>query len=155
MKQEIYQSGFYLMLGLILGIGIMLMKPESKPVVPITIEVVKDSTAVAKPTQKLALTEKTLKAELVKYNIPHSNIVLAQAKSESNHFKSDLVKSHQNILGMKKGNKYRKYSHWTECVADYKRRVSSRYKGGDYYVFLSKIKYAEDPNYIKALKQLI
>ena len=54
MKQEIYQSGFYLMLGLILGIGIMLMKPESKPVVPITIEVVKDSTAVAKPTQKLA-----------------------------------------------------------------------------------------------------
>ena len=101
MKQEIYQSGFYLMLGLILGIGIMLMKPESKPVVPITIEVVKDSTAVAKPTQKLALTEKTLKAELVKYNIPHSNIVLAQAKLESNHFKSDLVKSHQNILGMK------------------------------------------------------
>lgn len=108
MKQEVYQSGFYLMLGLILGIGIMLMKPESKPVVPITIEVVKDS-AVVKP--KLALTEKTLKAELVKHNIPHSNIVLAQAKLESNHFKSDLVKSHQNILGMKKGNKYRKYSH--------------------------------------------
>lgn len=152
MKQEVYQNGFYLMLGLILGIGIMLMKPESKPVVPITIEVVKDS-AVVKP--KLALTEKTLKAELVKHNIPHSNIVLAQAKLESNHFKSDLVKSHQNILGMKKGNKYRKYSHWTECVADYKERVSSRYKGGDYYVFLSKIKYAEDPNYIKALKQLI
>lgn len=152
MKQEVYQSGFYLMLGLILGIGIMLMKPESKPVVPITIEVVKDS-AVVKP--KLALTEKTLKAELVKHNIPHSNIVLAQAKLESNHFKSDLVKSHQNILGMKKGNKYRKYSHWTECVADYKKRVSSRYKGGDYYVFLSKIKYAEDPNYIKTLKQLI
>ena len=150
MKQEIYQSGFYLMLGLILGI--MLMKPESKPAVPITIEIVKDS-AVVKP--KLALTEKTLKTELVKHNIPHSNIVLAQAKLESNHFKSDLVKSHQNILGMKKGNKYRKYSHWTECVADYKRRVSSRYKGGDYYVFLSKIKYAEDPNYIKALKQLI
>ena len=98
MKQEIYQSGFYFMLGLIIGVAITFSKPKVK---------------------------------------------------------SDLVKSHQNILGMKKGNKYRRYSHWTECVADYKKRISSRYTGGDYYSFLLRIKYAEDPNYIETLKQLI
>ena len=150
MKQEIYQSGFYFMLGLIIGAAITFSKPKVEAI-PVQIELVKDSTIKVKPK----LTEKTLRSELSKHNIPHPEIVLAQAKLESNYFKSDLVKSHQNIFRMKKGNKYRRYSHWTECVADYKKRISSRYTGGDYYSFLLRIKYAEDPNYIETLKQLV
>jgi flagellum-specific peptidoglycan hydrolase FlgJ len=83
------------------------------------------------------------------------DIVMAQAKLETGNFQSDLVRTHQNIFGMKKGKSYRKYSHWTECVADYKVKISSRYTGGDYYEFLERIGYAENPNYSKLLRQLV
>ena len=39
------------------------------------------------------------------------------------------------------------------CVADYKRLISSRYKGGDYYAFLRRIGYAEERQYISKLKR--
>ena len=103
----------------------------------------------------VALNEKTLKEELIKNNIPHKDIVLAQAKLESAHFKSDLVKNNQNIFGLKKGNRYRKYSHWTECVKDYKKCISDRYSGGNYYAFLKRINYSEDKEYINILKEMV
>ena len=118
MKQQIYQNGFYLMIGLILGTLITIISvPKSSPEPSentIRIEMVKDSTKVTskdknvkiadvKPTAKpKVLNETNLKAELVKNNIPHANIVLAQAKLETGNFKSDLVRTHQNIFGLKK-----------------------------------------------------
>lgn len=153
MKQQIYQNGFYTLIGLIIGALVTFsLTPKPKPQTnTIRIEMVKDSVTNVTKVAK-ALTEKNLKEELNKHNIPHANIVLAQAKLESANFKSDLVQSHQNIFGLKKGNKYRKYSHWTECVASYKELVSSRYKGGSYYAFLKKIGYAEDKRYVEKLK---
>ena len=149
MKQQIYQNGFYLMIGLILGALITIIsvpKSSSKPSEnTIRIEMVKDSAKVTskdknvkvaqvKPVAKpKVLNETNLKAELIKNNIPHANIVLAQAKLETGNFKSDLVRTHQNIFGLKKGNRYRRYSHWTECVEDYKKYISNRYSGGCYY----------------------
>lgn len=171
MKQQIYQNGFYLLLGLILGTLITLISvPKSTPKPSentIRIEMVKDSAKVTskdknvkvaqvKPIAKpKVLNETNLKEELAKNNIPHANIVLAQAKLESGNFKSDLVRTHQNIFGLKKGNRYRRYSHWTECVKDYKKYISDRYDGGNYYVFLNRIGYASHPNYTGLLKDMV
>lgn len=171
MKQQIYQNGFYLMIGLILGALITIISvPKSSPRPSentIRIEVVKDSAKVTskdknvkvaqvKPVAKpKVLNETNLKAELIKNNIPHANIVLAQAKLETGNFKSNLVHTHQNIFGLKKGNRYRRYSHWTECVEDYKKCISNRYNGGSYYAFLNRIGYASHPNYTGLLKEMV
>lgn len=171
MKQQIYQNGFYLMIGLILGALITIISvPKSSPKPSentIRIEMVKDSAKVTskdknvkvaqvKPVAKpKVLNETNLRAELIKNNIPHANIVLAQAKLETGNFKSDLVHTHQNIFGLKKGNRYRWYSHWTECVKDYKKCISNRYSGGCYYDFLNRIGYASHPNYTGLLKEMV
>ena len=159
----------YLLVGLIIGSVITLISiPKSIPKPSentIRIEMVKDSVKVAPKNVKVVqvkpiakskvLNETNLKKELAKNNIPHANIVLAQAKLESGNFKSDLVRTHQNIFGLKKGNRYRRYSHWTECVEDYKKCISDRYDGGNYYAFLNRIGYASHPNYIGLLKNMI
>lgn len=170
MKQQIYQNGFYLMTGLILGTLITLIVYGWQPhptVNTIKIEMVKDSIRDSiKVTSKdknvkvvqvkpKVLNEANLKAELEKNNIPHSDIVLAQAKLESSNFNSSLVRTHQNIFGLKKGNQYRRYSHWTECVEDYKKCISNRYEGGNYYTFLNRIGYASHPNYTELLKAMV
>lgn len=159
------------MIGLILGALITLISvPKSTPKPSentIRIEMVKDSAKVTskdknvkvaqvKPIAKpKVLNETNLKEELAKNNIPHANIVLAQAKLESGNFKSDLVRTHQNIFGLKRGNRYRRYSHWTECVKDYKKCISDRYNGGNYYAFLNRIGYASHPNYTGLLKDMV
>lgn len=148
----------YLLLGLCIGFGVgfsLIPEPTTKSD-SINIILQKDSIKEAKMVKKpVALNEKTLKEELIKNNIPHKDIVLAQAKLESAHFKSDLVKNNQNIFGLKKGNRYRKYSHWTECVKDYKKCISDRYSGGNYYAFLKRINYSEDKEYINILKEMV
>jgi flagellum-specific peptidoglycan hydrolase FlgJ len=100
------------------------------------------------------LNEKNVLMQIKKHEIPHPHIVLAQSKLESGNYKSKLTKTHNNIFGIKRGNKYKKYKNYIECIADYKRLISSRYKGGDYYKFLDKIKYAEK-SYTKILKKLV
>lgn len=100
-----------------------------------------------------AQTSKQVFAELKRQNIPHAEIVLAQARLETGNFSSKLCKTKHNIFGIKHGKQYASYRRWEDCVTDYKRRISIRYKGGDYYAFLQKIGYASDPRYIKKLKQ--
>lgn len=155
----------YLLIGLIIGVVITLISIPRNTIKPsenkICIEIIKDSVTSKDKHVKIAqinpkiLNETNLKKELTKNNIPHANIVLAQAKLESGNFKSDLVHTHQNIFGLKKGNRYRRYSHWTECVKDYKKCISNRYEGGNYYTFLNRIGYASHPNYTGLLKDIV
>ena len=157
----------YLLVGLIIGSVVTLISvPKDSPKPSentIRIEMVKDSVKVTSKDKNVkiaqikpkVLNETNLKEELTRNNIPHANIVLAQAKLESGNFKSDLVRTHQNIFGLKKGNKYRRYSHWTECVKDYKKCISDRYNGGNYYAFLNRIGYASHPNYTGLLKDMV
>lgn len=154
MKQQIYQNGFWLLSGLIIGALIMLAisSGNSRTEQTIKIEITGDS--VKKVSKTIPLNEDNLRAELKSRNVPHAEIVLAQAKLETGNFTSDLVDSHQNIFGLRKGKSYRKFSHWTECVMAYSSLISSRYKGGSYYAFLERIGYAEDPDYIKKLKAI-
>ena len=98
-------------------------------------------------------TREQVLAEIQRQGIPHPHIVLAQARLETGNFKSDRCRRDHNIFGMKRGRRYAKYSNWRESVKDYKQRISSRYKGGDYYAFLRRIGYASDPAYTTKLKR--
>lgn len=155
--QQVYQNGLYLMLSLFIGVLFTFCVIEDKHTSVAMAEVVEDAPVFytqSSETQK-ELTEENLKEELSRHNIPHADIVLAQAKLESGNFKSELVKSHQNIFGLRKGSEYRRYDHWTECVLDYKKYISSKYTGGDYYIFLNRIGYATHPEYVNRLKALV
>lgn len=129
-----------------------------------TVNIEKDTifikdTVFIKPVSKNIvppLNDKTLMNELLKQNIPHPEIVLAQAKLETANYKSKLCKNHNNLFGLKKGNSYRRYSNYIECVKDYKKLISSRLKENEnYYKFLLRIKYAEDGQYIQKLKKTV
>lgn len=91
------------------------------------------------------------------YNIHHKNIVLAQAILETGNYKSHICLEYNNLFGLynSKKKQYYKYNHWSESVIAYKRLIQSRYKPNeDYYAFLQRIHYAENPKYIKILKEL-
>ena len=103
-----------------------------------------------------AQTKEEVKEEIIRQGIPHPTIVLAQARLESGNFTSRLCKVNNNIFGIRHGKHYAKYNRWQDCVTDYKKRISSRYKGGDYYTFLINIRYAQSgPKYIVALKKIV
>lgn len=124
-------------------------------------------------SKKEIITEDSLNISqlLEKHKIKFSHIVLAQAKLESNNFKSDLYKRNWNCFGMKVpaqrwtfaenthdwGN-YARYSSLENCIMDYKSWQLSNAtiisNENAYFELLSNI-YAENPNYVKQLKQLI
>lgn len=115
--------------------------------------------------------EDCLKATLEKNKIKFSHIVLAQAKLESNNFTSSLIKTNNNMFGMKVaatrftfatnahdyGN-YAKYESLTDCILDYKAwQMQQAYNITNdeaYFNLLANI-YAEDPKYVEKLKKLI
>lgn len=154
-KNEIFQCGFFFLLGGIIGVILFSCFFTHQPVKEIVTEkqVIVHDTIVAKVTTPL--NDSTLKAELKKNNIKHSNIVLAQAKLETGHYTSKVVKTHNNIFGIRRNGKYKRYDSWQDCVKDYKKCIQSRYNGGSYYAFLEHIGYAEDPAYTNKLKQIV
>ena len=91
--------------------------------------------------------------EIQRQGIPHPHIVLAQARLETGNFTSRRCRVQHNLFGIKHRVKYASYRRWQDSVADYKRSISSRYQGGDYYAFLRRIGYAKDPKYTTKLKQ--
>ena len=101
------------------------------------------------------LTVENLRKELNIQNVPYPEIVIAQSIIETGYFKSKLCVKYNNILGLRTKKGYKHYNSWKDCVADYKKLISSRYKGGNYYSFLVKIKYASDKTYIKKLKLIV
>lgn len=113
----------------------------------------------------------TIEQLLNKHKIKFSHIVLAQAKLESNNFKSDLYKRNWNAFGMKVpgqrwtfaennhdwGN-YAKYSSLENCILDYKSWQLSNcatVTNSEAYLQLLGNMYAEDKNYVERLKQII
>jgi hypothetical protein len=98
-----------------------LFKPEVKKPVP-----------VKKQPQKIVpFTPENFAKEVVKQNIEHPEIAIAQAMIESGHFTSNIFKSNNNPFGMKfpeqrktlassKKLGHAFYNHWTDAVKDYK-----------------------------------
>ena len=90
------------------------------------------------------------------FDVPHSNIVLKQARLESGNYKSELCVMSNNLFGLKRhstGN-YFHFNHWIESIVMYKWLISYKYEQGCYYKFLEELPYAEDNNYINKLKSL-
>lgn len=87
--------------------------------------------------------------------IEYPNIVLAQAKLESANFTSNRFKQHNALFGFQTSNdNIIKYKSWKQSVINYKNWQMRRLKDGEnYYDFLIRVKYSEDPNYINKLKQ--
>jgi flagellum-specific peptidoglycan hydrolase FlgJ len=100
-----------------------------------------------------AQTIEQVERELIKQNVPHHKIVLAQARLETGNFTSKRCRVHHNLFGIKHNGRYARYTTWKDSIKDYKERISSRYTNGDYYTFLKRIGYAKDPKYIYKLKQ--
>ena len=91
--------------------------------------------------------------EIERQGIPHPRIVLAQARLETGNFTSERCRRDHNLFGIKHNGRYARYARWQDSVRDYKERISSRYRGGDYYAFLRRIGYAKDPQYVAKLKR--
>lgn len=99
-----------------------------------------------------------LKEALVFYGIQHPDIVYAQAILETGHFQSYGCLEDNNLFGLynSRDRKYHRFDHWTDGVIAYREWIQRRYKPPeDYYKFLQRIGYAEDPNYINKLKQIV
>ena len=107
-----------------------------------------------------AQTSEQVKSELNKYDIhpSHIDIILSQSVLESGWYQSYWCKEYNNIFGLtKKTNSVRSaqvFDHWTISVRSYYNQIYTRYKGGDYYVFLKELPYAMDPQYISKLKTI-
>lgn len=88
--------------------------------------------------------------------IHHQDIVYAQAVLETGNFKASIFTKKQNLFGLRGRKGYYSFNHWSESIKMYKEKIQSRYKEGeDYYHFLKRIHYAENPNYTKSLKKLV
>lgn len=101
--------------------------------------------------------EEVLYSTLKHYGFPNPAIITAQAILESGNFKSRLCLENNNLFGLYNSNtlSYFKFDSWISCVFGYKKYILDKYKKGeDYYDFLIRINYAEDPNYISKLKAL-
>jgi uncharacterized FlgJ-related protein len=102
-------------------------------------------------------------------NVKYPHIVLAQSMIETGKWKSNIFLENQNLFGMKEAksrittaegtqHNHAFYEHWRESVYDYA-FYQSRYlhnirSEGEYFQYLA-ANYAEDPNYLKAVKSLI
>jgi len=154
--------GFGAMLGLITIFGI-----TSNP---------NKNTELISPEDKLIIireantfSEDKLEKKIYSLNFRFPHIVLAQSKLESGYFKSSIFLENNNLFGMKEaksrsnlaiGTKrsHAHYENWQDSVLDYALYYSTYlYKirtEQEYYSYLSQY-YAEDPNYIVRLKQII
>lgn len=103
------------------------------------------------------LTIPNLYAEMLQHGIQHPKIVLAQAILETGWFRSHACRTKNNLFGLTnpRTGKYFEFGHWTESVRAYYTTVQYRYKGGNYLLWLKKIGYSEDKEYIRAVIRVL
>ena len=155
MKKNYWKESCLLLVGIIFGYFISGFTPAKEESIENKIDTIVVRDTIVIKSEIPPLNKHTVLEELKKQNVPHADIVLRQAILESANFKSRLTKTHNNIFGLRKGNKYRKYDNYIACIADYKKLISSKYKGGNYYDFLKRLGYAEDSLYTIKLKNII
>lgn len=119
-----------------------------------------DSTAVpdsmiVQPDFKKLSAKEGLKDALLYYDIKYPEIVYAQVLIETANFTAKNCMRKNNLFGFMQGKKIRTFDHWIESVVYYKEKIQGRYKGGDYYAFLRKIRYATSSTYTATLKKRV
>ena len=105
----------------------------------------------------LELTIPNLYKEIIRNGILYPKIVLAQAILETGWFRSSVCRNKHNLFGLTNPStgKYYEFNHWTESVRAYYTKVQYKYKGGNYLLWLDEIGYAEDPNYVVAVIDIL
>ena len=118
------------------------------------ISVVKDTVTIEKTIEDMKLTDSGLTAELVKHGCVLPAVAVAQAKIESNIGKSNVGVQAKNMFGLtyhkckyvdgKHGvyAKYKSYRDNVRCYIDIQNKYLRKIDGV----------YAEDPNYLSALR---
>lgn len=91
---------------------------------------------------------------LIEIDCKYPEIVTAQAVLETGYFKSYSCKKRHNLFGLRYNHKYLIFDNWKESCVAYISKIQYKYKGGDYYKFLTNLGYASDPNYIKKIKNI-
>lgn len=104
---------------------------------------------------KNKLTLENIYYELLKKGVQEPLIVLAQIYHETANLKSKVCLTKNNLLGFNSNKGYRKFASWQDCISYAKSWQDKRYTGGDYYLFLKKIRYAQDVNYTKKVKVIL
>jgi uncharacterized FlgJ-related protein len=109
------------------------------------------------------------KLYLTELNVKFPDVVYAQARLETNGFKSKIFKENNNLFGMKTATKrsstnkgeqhgHAYYDNWRESVLDFalwQCRYLSTINTREEYLRYLKANYAEDPNYINKLNKLL
>lgn len=119
--------------------------------------------------EKKKFSQEKLVAELKRLNVKHPHIVMAQSMLETGHWKSRIFRENHNLFGMKEArsrvntaagtrHNHAYYETWMESICDYA-FYQCRYLGGirteaEYYAYLGN-SYAEDPNYVKVVKETV
>lgn len=81
---------------------------------------------------------------------------IAQSLLETGYYTSRVCLEKNNLFGLRRpkdGSNY-EFDNWEESVKAYRHYVQYKYKGGDYYQFLQRIGYAEDPDYVAKVRQI-
>ena len=107
-----------------------------------------------KPQQELNI--QNLVMEMDRCGITNQRYVVAQALLETGYFTSRVCLECNNLFGLRRPSdgSYYEFDRWEESVKAYKDYVQYKYKGGDYLLFLKRIGYAEDPDYIVKVHQI-
>lgn len=107
-----------------------------------------------RPPQELNI--ENLYAALRKYNVMYPKIVVAQAIIETGYFSSNACLNYNNLFGLRRpsNGQYYRFENWEQSVKAYKDYIQYKYKGGDYFRFLDRIGYAEDPYYISKVRSI-
>ena len=100
------------------------------------------------------LTIENLYKTLEEYGVLFKKIVVAQAILETGNFSSHVCLTHHNLFGLRhpSDGSYYEFNNWKESVKAYRDDVQYKYNSGDYYLFLRRIGYAEDPRYVSKVR---
>lgn len=126
----------------------MLSTTPNKPVV---------NSISADTTTRPPLTVNNVLVEICKQDIKEPLIVLKQCIVETRWLQcTNCSMDYNNLFGFGwNGKTYFKYKHWTESIKDYKRWQDKYLKVNEnYYDFLKRIGYAEDPGYENKLQNI-
>ena len=137
-----------------LAINVILLFTSMLNLTTEIISVVKDTVTIERTIEDMKLTDSGLTAELVKYNCVLPAVAVAQAKIESSIGKSNVGVQAKNMFGItyhkckyvdgKHGvyAKYKSYRDNVRCYIDIQNKYLRKIDGV----------YAEDPNYLSALR---
>lgn len=113
--------------------------------------------------QSLPLNEENVLAVMYYFDVKYPEEVTTQSVIETGYYLSYNTVKRNNILGLLHSSNitnsnplgYYEYEYWYECILDYKNKIEYKLKEGEnYYDFLKRIGYAEDPKYIQKVKHL-